>query len=226
MGETRGALQSHSQKVAAQGSPCCGGTARSDLHSVARRAAGWGTQRRSMGRAALHWVAPRGRRMGAWRVPNGRLERAQWRECGPSTRVREHVSWDGHTKRTSTCRWKGLALSNALLQRHALREGRCSEVAVLGGWLSLFGQVLPLGCAHGGVSDAVHAQCTSGAYCSGVVAWTVSANLEITCCWCSGFGPKLCLTLQKELGLCSHMQNWDWCAISSHLSACCCTGLV
>ena len=23
--------------------------------------------------------------------------------------------------------------------------------------------------------------------------------------------PKLYLTLQKELGQCSHMQNWDWC---------------
>ena len=65
--------------------------------------------------------------------------------------------------------------------------------------------------------DAVHARRVRGAS-PGVVAWTVSATLEATCCWRPCFCPELCLTLQKELG---HMQNWDWCAICCHLRACC-----
>ena len=46
-------------------------------------------------------------------------------------------------------------------------------------------------------------RCTRGAY-TGVVAWTVSANLEATCGWRLCFSPTLHLTLQKELEQCSH----------------------
>ena len=77
-------------------------------------------------------------------------------------------------------------------------------------------------CAFAGVSDAVRARCTRGAF-TGVVAWTVSANLEATCCWLLCFCPTLYLTPPKIFGQCSHMQNWDWCAAVCRLSACCCT---
>ena len=63
-------------------------------------------------------------------------------------------------------------------------------------------------------------RCARGAHgvrVTGIVAWTVSANLEATCCWPLCFCPTLYLTLQKELGQCSHMQNWDWCAMTCHL---------
>ena len=58
-------------------------------------------------------------------------------------------------------------------------------------------------------------RCTQGV-CWGCV-WTISADLEATCCWRLCFCPKLNLTLQKEFGQCSHVQNGDWCAIISLL---------
>ena len=36
-----------------------------------------------------------------------------------------------------------------------------------------------------------HTQCTRCSY-TGVVAWTASANLDASCCWCLCFSPKLC----------------------------------
>ena len=66
-------------------------------------------------------------------------------------------------------------------------------------------------------------RCPRGA-CPGVVAWTVSAHFEATCCWCLCVCPTLYLALQKDFGQCSHVQNWGWCAVVCHLSAWCCTG--
>ena len=58
---------------------------------------------------------------------------------------------------------------------------------------------------------------------TGVAAWPASANVEATCCWCLYSCPTPYLTLQKEPGQCSRMQNRDWCVLIYHLPACCCT---
>ena len=93
-----------------------------------------------------------------------------------------------------------LSLFCSVTNRHAQFE-RC---------LAVDSQPLAI---RGGIrrgARAVHTRCVSW---TGVVAWIVSANLEATCCWRLCFSPQLYLTLQKEVGQCSHMQNWDWCAI-------------